>query len=110
MATFFIPQLHLDGASAEDAYRGMRKAAHDRTGCEPEAHRIFKLWHRRDGVDCEVEVGKPDPVSGDTVLAILDLGRNGPYVIDCGSPGGQRVQVLVDKPVYAVTDFTAPSV
>jgi hypothetical protein len=110
MTTFFIPQLHLDGASAEDAYAGMRRAAQARTGYEPQADRIFKLWCRRDGVDCEAEVGQPDPVSGQTVLAILDLGRHGPYLIDCGSPGGQRAQVIVEKPVYAVTEFTAPSV
>jgi hypothetical protein len=30
-------------------------------------------------------------------------------VIDCGSPGGTRAQVIVEKPVYAVTEFTTPS-
>jgi hypothetical protein len=109
MTTFFIPELGLDGASGEGAYAGIRRAAHARTGYEPRADRIFKLWYRRDGVDCESEVGKPDPLSGQTVLAILDLGRHRPYVIDCGSPGGTRAQVIVEKPVYAVTEFTTPS-
>jgi hypothetical protein len=88
----------------------MRRAARARTGYEPQADRIFKLWCRRDGVDCEAEVGKPDPVSGQTVLAILELGRHGPYLIACGSVSGRRVEVIVEKPVYAVTKFTDPSV
>ena len=110
MTTFFIPDLGLDGASAEDAYADIRRTAHARTGYEPRADRIFKLWCRYGGLDCEAEVGKPDPVSGQTVLAILDLGRHAPYLIYCGSPGGPRSQIIVQKPVYAVTEFTAPSV
>jgi len=110
MTTFFVPALGLDGANAEDAYAGMRRAAQARTGHAPQPDRIFKLWCRRGGVDCEAEVGKPDPVSGQTVLAILDLGRHDPYLIDCGSPDGPRTQVIVHKPVYAVTEFTAASV
>jgi hypothetical protein len=105
MTAFFIPDL--DGASQEDVYAGMRQAAQDRTGHEPQADRIFKLWSRRDGVDCEAEVGKPDPVCGRTVLAILDLGRHGPYLIDYGSPSGKGAYVIVDKPVYSVTEFAA---
>jgi hypothetical protein len=106
MTAFFIPELGLEGASAEHAYAGIRRAAQAHTGYEPQARRIFKLWCRRDGVDCEAEVGKPDPVTGQMVLAILDLGRHGPYLIDFGSPTGARTQLMVPKPVYEVTEFT----
>jgi hypothetical protein len=41
------------------------------------------------------------------VLAILDLGRHDPYLVACASPGETRVQVIVEKPVYAATEFTA---
>ena len=41
-----------------------------------------------------------------TVLAILDLGRESPYLIQCGSLGGAPQQVLVQKPVYSVTEFS----
>ena len=71
--------------------------------------RISKLWWRRGGVDCEAEVGKPDPVSGQPVLAILDRGRHGPYVVECGPPGGPVTQFVVEKPVYAATAFTIPT-
>lgn len=109
MTAFFIPEIDRHGESDEDVYAGLRKAAFVRTGHEPMADRIFKLWWRRGGSDCEAEVGKPDPVSGNMVLAILDLGRQGPYLVECGSPGGAITQVVVDKPVYAVTRFSGPT-
>ena len=107
MTSFFIPELDPHGASEEAVYAGIRKLAQARTGHEPGAERIFKLLCRREGVDCEAEVGKPDPVCGKTVLAIVDLGRHRPYLIHCGSPGEGSTQVVVEKPVYAVTEFTA---
>ena len=108
MTAFFIPGLERDRASEEDVYADIRLAAEARTGHEPQADRIFKLWSRRGGRDCEAEVGKPDPVSGETVVAIFDLGRHCPYLIDCGSPDGAVAEVIVEKPVYAVTEFTTP--
>ena len=69
-----------------------------RTGHAPQAERIFKLWYRRDGVDCEAEVGKPDPICGHQVLAILDLGRHDPYLVDCASTAGARLRVHATNP------------
>jgi hypothetical protein len=51
-------------------------------------------------------VGRPDPVGGRTVLAILDLGRESPYLIHCSAGGGPGHQVLVRKPVYSITEFS----
>jgi hypothetical protein len=107
MTPFFIPELGLDGTSEEAAYAAIRSAARARTGHEPESARIFKLWCRRGGADCEAEVGKPDPVCGQTVLAILDLGRHDPYLIVCAGSSGRSARHLVPKPVYAVTPFAA---
>lgn len=107
MTTFFIPELDPLEASAEDVYAGIRQAAHAETGHPPQERRIFELWFRRDGVDVEAEVGKPDPIGGQTVLAILDLGRQWPYLVCCGRPGGATTQIIVPKPVYAVTEFTS---
>lgn len=107
MPAFFIPEPGLEGTSDEVAYAALRKDVREGTGHEPYATRIFKLSYRRGGADCEVEVGKPDPLSGQTVVAILDLGRHGPYLIECRPPRGQRHRHLVEKPVYAVTEFTA---
>ena len=40
------------------------------------------------------------------MLAILDLGRESPYLIHCESAGEASGQVLVRKPVYSVTEFS----
>ncbi len=107
VTTFFIPELDPLEASAEDVYARIRQAADAETGHSPVERRIFKLWFRRDGIDIEAEVGKPDPLGCQTVLAILDLGRLWPYLIHCGRPGGPTTQIIVPKPVYAVTEFTS---
>jgi hypothetical protein len=108
MPAFFIPEPGLDGTTEEAAYTAIRKTIQAGIGHEPQATRIFKLWWRRSGGDCEAEVGKPDPVCGETVLAIFDSGRQGPYLIACcSSNGGTAALHEVDKPVYAVTKFTA---
>jgi hypothetical protein len=107
MTAFFIPELAPGGANAEDVYDDIRQVAQARTGFEPQEDRIFKLYSRREGVDCEAEVGKPDPICGHTVLAILDMGRRFPYLVQCGCDGAPTTQVIVDKPVYSVTEFTA---
>jgi hypothetical protein len=108
MTPFFIPELGLDGTSDEAAYAAIRRTARDRTGYEPDTARIFKLLCRRGGIDCEAEVGKPDPVCGHVVLAILDLGRHSPYLVECRSSNGRPARHMVEKPVYAVTEFSAP--
>ncbi len=107
MTAFFIPELDPLEASAEDVYAGIRQAAAAETGHSPQELRIFKLWFRRDGIDTEAEVGKPDPLGGQTVLAILDLGRLLPYLVCCGRPGGPTTHIIVGRPVYAVTEFTS---
>jgi hypothetical protein len=107
VTAFFIPELDPLQASPEDVYAGIRRAAQAETGHPPQERRIFKLWFRRDGADIEAEVGKPDPISGETVLAILDLGRHYPYVVHCGAPGGQATRTIVGKPIYAETEFTS---
>ncbi len=109
MTPFFIPELDPDGPCEADVYAAIRERASAHTGHEPQTDRIFKLLSRRDGVDCEAEVGQPDPVCGETVFAILDLGRHEPYLIQCGSAGEAGRHVLVNKPVYSATEFAAPA-
>jgi hypothetical protein len=105
MTAFFIPGSADAGGDPEAVYAGMRKTAQAGSGHCPRPVRIFKLSFRHDGADLEAEVGQPDPVGGHTVLAILDLGRHSPYLIHC--VGGSAMQVLVRKPVYSVTEFSA---
>jgi hypothetical protein len=105
VTAFFIPD-SAAGVDAEGAYARIRAAAETDTGHAPRAVRIFRLSFRHEGADLDAEVGLPDPVGGGTVLAILDLGREQPYLIQCSSAGGIPDQVLVRKPVYSVTEFS----
>jgi hypothetical protein len=105
VTAFFIPKLETAGKEAERVYAGFRQEAQAHVGHPPQPQRIFKLGFRHEGVDVEAEVGKPHPISGDTVLAILDLGRHSPYLIHCSTRTGSATQVLVSKPVYEVTQF-----
>lgn len=91
----------------EGVYAGLVAAAAADTGQAPRPVRIFSLSFRHRGTDLEAEVGMPDPVRGSTVLAIFDLGRESPYMLQCRSTGGVPEQILVRKPVYSVTEFAA---
>jgi hypothetical protein len=106
VTAFFVPDSP-PGMDAEGAYERIREAVAADTGHPPRAVRIFRLSFRHEGVDRDAEVGMPDPVGGRTVLAILDLGRESPYLIQCGSIEGPTQHMLVRKPVYSVTEFSA---
>ena len=80
MASFFLPGVS-DASAAENAYRGMREQLAASLGRPPSRRRIQELWTRRGRTDCVTEVGTPDPISGDTVVAIFDMGSHQPYVI-----------------------------
>ena len=52
-----------------------------------------------------VQVGKPDPIAGDQVVAILELGRHLPFgVFTAGEPNSPAL--LVGPSVYSVTEFS----
>jgi hypothetical protein len=103
VTAFFIP----GAGRAEERYALIREAAETDMGYEAVRRRIFSLSFRHEGADLEAEVGKPDPVGGYTVLAILDFGRRAPYLIHCGSADGPATQILVSKPVYSETEFAS---
>jgi hypothetical protein len=104
VTAFFIPGC-AGGMETEQAYARIVAAAADGAEHPPRSVRIFRLAFRHRGVDLEAEVGQPDPVDGRTVIAILDLGRESPYLIHCSAVGGNLEQLLVRKPVYSVTEF-----
>jgi hypothetical protein len=106
VTAFFIPDSG-SGVEAEAAWARIRRAAEADTGQVPRAVRIFRLSFRHEGTDLDAQVGRPDPVGGETVLAILDLGRESPYLIQCGTSAAPGRRVLVRKPVYSVTEFSS---
>jgi hypothetical protein len=104
---FFVPRLDPDQPDDETAYAAIRRRATEDAGAAPRDLRIFRLWCRRGGRDCVIEVGRADPVHGEIVLAIFDLGRGQPYAIHCGLPGEEEAAVRehIGRHVYAVTEF-----
>jgi hypothetical protein len=104
VTAFFIPGCN-PGPEAERAYAEIVAAAAVGADHAPRPVRIFRLAFRHGGVDLEAEVGLPDPVDGHTVVAILDLGRESPYLVQCGSAETGPQPLLVQKPVYSVTEF-----
>jgi hypothetical protein len=106
VTSFFVPD-STPGREAEGAYARIRLAAEADTGHAPRAVRIFRLSFRHHGADLDAEVGMPDPVGGETVMAILDLGRESPYLIQCGTGAAPGRRVMVRKPVYSVTEFSS---
>jgi hypothetical protein len=111
MTSFFIPGVG-DASAAETAYRSMREQLALSLGRLPSNRRIQELWTRRGRTDCITEVGTPDPISGDTVIAIFDMGSHQPYVIwhhqpDAltGSRSSEEAYEVVGCNAYSVLEF-----
>ncbi len=83
-------------------YDRLREAVRVHTDRAPRARRIFSLNCRLAGRDCALEVGAADPVSGEAVLAIFDVGGDEPYSV---VTAGDTPMRLHKKSVYAVTEF-----
>ena len=80
VTSFFIPGL-VDNPSVQSTYEQMRRLAERRMGRAPRDRRIIELWTRRGNVDCVTTVGEPDPICGDTVIAIFDMGPHQPFLV-----------------------------
>jgi hypothetical protein len=99
---FFCPAAGSGAGGDERHYAILRDAVRAETERKPRARRIFSVECRVAGRDCRLEVGQPDPVSNEPILAIFDLGPSVPYAVCTAS--GSPVRRL-DKPVYSVTEF-----
>ncbi len=74
------------------------------TGFEPTPSRIHRIACRLGGRDCTIEVGKPGPVDGAEVVAILDLGRELNYGVFT-TADQDALAMEIGKRVYTVTPF-----
>jgi hypothetical protein len=102
---FFVAGVSSDGAHAEEAYSKLRERSHHAVGCPARSRRIFKLGCRYDGMDREIEVGRPLSEGGDVVVAILDHGRFEPFSVYTDDDG-DSAPARVKHPVYSVTEFS----
>jgi hypothetical protein len=107
VTAFFVPGFTGHARVTENAYLALRAAVELDLGRRPSSRRIAQIWSRRNGVDCLTEVGRPDPVHGDTVMAIFDLGRHQPFVVARQSADGTGagVREAVGSTAYTVMEF-----
>jgi hypothetical protein len=106
MTAFFIPDG--PGQAGEDIYQRLRTETEEHMGRPPSRRRIMELWTRRGNLDCITTVGAPDPISGDIVTAIFDMGPHQPFVVYRQRPGmsaGDSCEVL-GPAAYSVSEFT----
>lgn len=102
---FFIPAD--EGQAGERTYQELRRQIELRMGRAPTQRRIMELWTRRGNLDCVTAVGAPDPISGDIVTAIFDMGSHQPFIVyrqDPTDPRQQSCEVLGCN-AYSVSEF-----
>jgi hypothetical protein len=107
MPQFFMPAG--PGPADEDAYQELRRRTELSMGRPPSHRRIVELWTRRGNRDCVTTVGSPDPIRGDIVIAIFDMGSNQPFVVYCqnsSDPAEQCCEVLGCH-AYSTSEFSA---
>jgi hypothetical protein len=107
MRAFFIPTD--DGQAGERTYQQLREQVELQMGRPPSHRRIRELWTRRGNLDCVTAVGEPDPVWGDTVTAIFDMGSHQPFIVyreNPADPARQSCDVLGCN-AYSVSEFSA---
>jgi len=107
VGAFFMPST--EGRAGEDAYQRLRQQTELRMGRAPAGRRIRELWTRRGNLDCVTVVGAPDPVSGEMVLAIFDMGPHQPFIVyrhDPADPGQPTCEVLGCS-AYSISEFDA---
>ena len=105
MDTFFIPTGA--GSNGETTYQRLRLQTELRMGRAPSHRRIRELWTRRGSLDCVTTVGQPDPVCGELVIAIFDMGHGRPFVVyrqDPIDPETSTCEVLGNN-AYEVSEF-----
>jgi hypothetical protein len=106
MTRFFLGSTPGSEKAMEADYLDLRERSFDAVGCVAKPRRIFKLDCRFEGSDCEIEVGRPLPHGGELVVAILDHGRDEPYLVHTGGGADADSPTRVARPVYDVTDFS----
>lgn len=107
MGGFFVPPNPEGGPAAERTYRELRNQAEATTGAVSRERRIEGLLCRRSGRDCLLRVGELDTDNGQTITAIIQVGRNTYTVHHLPTRAGRSASPLVlqQSDVYTITDF-----
>jgi hypothetical protein len=106
MEAFFIP--NRAGDNGESTYEQLRVQTELHMGRAPHRRRIRELWTRRGSLDCVTTVGRPDPICGDLVIAIFDMGNGRPFLIYRQDPMDPELSTceILGNTAYEVSEFT----
>jgi hypothetical protein len=92
---FFIPNAR-DDEHAEVVYEAVRKFTEQESG-KITATRYYAIHYRHNGKELRARVGDPDPLVGETVIAIFRSDRQrGPFFICTENRGVRR-----GSPIFA---------
>ena len=104
---FFIP--HVNDVDKENGiYLAIKKFLESQLGFKITERSIYKLHYIHKGVEHRVEVGKPDPRTGEVVMAIMEtLESTGIYYVCSPNRGVARdMPILVgSSEVLEIEDF-----
>ena len=100
---FFVPEAK-DDTQAQAVWEATKRFAEENLKCQISERRIFSITYHRHGEDYYVEVGKPDPRTGEPVLVILE---SNPYLICTPNRGVLRgIPILVGHDtIERILDF-----
>jgi hypothetical protein len=106
MTQFFVPTN--EGHAGETAYQLLRQQTQEQMGRPPSQRRILELWTRRGNVDCITKVGAPDPICGDIVTAIFDMGPHQPFVVYRQQPDNPQEHSceVLGCSAYSISEFS----
>ena len=102
---FFVPKVK-DDIQAQEVWKSVKKFAEKTLDWEVSERRIFSIAYQKRGKTHYVEVGKPAPLNGEPVIAILESIT---YLVCTPNRGVLRgMPILIGESELAeIIDFTA---
>lgn len=98
---FFIPEAKGE-EEAEKVYNAIKEHAENVMGWKTTNRRIFKINYQHDKTNHTAEVGKPDTMTGEIVLAIFEAQS---YLVCTPNRGGFKGQPIMVGVPHRIIDF-----
>jgi hypothetical protein len=102
LPAFFVPAAR-DQAEADQVYAAVRQFTVRQMGAVSDA-RVFSINYNHNGRQLRAEVGRPDPLSGEVVVAILRASHeSGPFYICTANRGVVRGEPILAAGTWQTT-------
>lgn len=91
---FFIPEVQ-DRDEADKVYEAIKRFVQEQAGSLRDA-RYYAIYYRHNGKDMKARIGEPEPLTGETVIAIFRTDRDeGPFLICTENRGVVRGEPIL---------------